>query len=311
MAIIETPHSNTPEPFANRPRFDPVLLQSFLAVVEMRSFTRAASLLGLRQSTVSQHVARLEILAGNPLIPRDTHKVIPTSHGNGLRDFARQVLEAEARIDAYFTAETPRGRIRIGMSENFAFPAFSGVIADFSARHPNIELELDVRSSFALYERFNSGGLDVVFVERRKGDERGQVVHTGELCWVGRPGLLPPLTRPVPLLIHPPPDQGGERAIAVLEEAGISWRIACASESLDGLYTAAFAGLGFAVQAARQIPAGLTALPPDAGLPPLGGTAFVVIGTDTCRLAGALAKELVLAAGGSGGETRPRRLSPA
>jgi DNA-binding transcriptional LysR family regulator len=300
-----------PEPFANRPRFDPVLLQSFLAVVEMRSFTRAASLLGLRQSTVSQHVARLETLAGKPLIARDTHKVVPTSHGNGLRDFARQVLEAEARIDAYFTTEKPRGRIRIGLSENFAFPAFSCVTDDFLTRHPNIELALDVRSSLALYERFDSGGLDVIFVERRKGDERGQVVHTGELCWVGRPGLLPAPNRPVPVLIHPPPDQAGERAIAALEEAGISWRIACVSESLDGLCTAAFAGLGFAVQAARQIPAGLALLPPESGLPPLGGTAFVVIGADTCQPAVALARELVLAVSGSRGETWPRRLFPA
>ena len=37
----------------------PLLLRSFLAVAETRSFTRAAERLGLRQSTVSQHIRKL------------------------------------------------------------------------------------------------------------------------------------------------------------------------------------------------------------------------------------------------------------
>jgi DNA-binding transcriptional LysR family regulator len=39
--------------------FDPILLQTFLAVAQTRSFTQAAERLGLRQSTVSQHIRKL------------------------------------------------------------------------------------------------------------------------------------------------------------------------------------------------------------------------------------------------------------
>ena len=39
---------------------DPVLLQTFLAIAQTRSFTRTAERLGLRQSTVSQHIRKLE-----------------------------------------------------------------------------------------------------------------------------------------------------------------------------------------------------------------------------------------------------------
>ena len=39
---------------------DPILLQTFLAVAQTRSFTQAAERLGLRQSNVSQQVRRFE-----------------------------------------------------------------------------------------------------------------------------------------------------------------------------------------------------------------------------------------------------------
>ena len=49
---------------------DPVLLESFLAVAQARSFTEAGRRLGLRQSTVSQHVRKLEQAAGRRLFVR-------------------------------------------------------------------------------------------------------------------------------------------------------------------------------------------------------------------------------------------------
>ena len=39
---------------------DPVLLESFLAVSQARSFSEAGRRLGVRQSTVSQHIRKLE-----------------------------------------------------------------------------------------------------------------------------------------------------------------------------------------------------------------------------------------------------------
>ena len=77
------------------PSFDPVLLSTFVAVAQSRSFTEAGRRLGLRQSTVSQHVRRLEAAAARRLFVRDTHSVAvfcPTSNlfiGSGLFDYDR------------------------------------------------------------------------------------------------------------------------------------------------------------------------------------------------------------------------------
>ena len=69
---------------------DPILLQSFLAVTQSRSFSEAGRRLGHRQSTISQHIRRLEEEAGRRLFVRDTHSVISTPDGEangGLRSF--------------------------------------------------------------------------------------------------------------------------------------------------------------------------------------------------------------------------------
>ena len=52
---------------------DPVLLRSFLAVVQTGGFTRAAASLHLTQSTVSQQVRRLEEQLGAELLFQAPH----------------------------------------------------------------------------------------------------------------------------------------------------------------------------------------------------------------------------------------------
>ncbi|HJZ16880.1 MAG TPA: LysR family transcriptional regulator, partial [Stellaceae bacterium] len=55
--------------------FAPNLLATFVTVAKARNFTEAGRRLGLQQSTVSQHVRRLEEAASRRLFVRDTHSV--------------------------------------------------------------------------------------------------------------------------------------------------------------------------------------------------------------------------------------------
>ena len=54
--------------------FDPVLLRSFVAVVDCGNFTRAAERLHLTQSTVSQQIRRLEDAVACQLLDRDQRR---------------------------------------------------------------------------------------------------------------------------------------------------------------------------------------------------------------------------------------------
>src|SRR6478735_4991937 len=85
------------------------LLRTFVAVTEHGSFTAAARSLDLRQSTVSQHIRRLEEQAGRRLIDRDTHRVALTPDGEALLDQARAVLAASERLARHLAAVPLRG----------------------------------------------------------------------------------------------------------------------------------------------------------------------------------------------------------
>lgn len=256
---------------------DPVLLRSFVAVAQAGGFSAAARQLGISQSAVSQHVARLEAQTGRRLLARDTHHVRLTPDGDAVLPFARQVLGANARIGEYLAGGALRGRIRFGASEDFVFSALPELLADFRDRHEQVDLELTVGLSEDLYERFDAGQLDLILAKRREGDVRGQRAWVDELRWVGRKGLALAAGARVPLVIYPPPSMTRKRALAVLDANRMPWRVACTSGSLSGLRAAAMAGLGVVPLAAELIPPGLEDVPPGA-LPSLGPVEFVLLG---------------------------------
>lgn len=277
---------------------DPVLLRSFVAVAEARSFTLAARRLGLSQSTVSQHVSRLERQTGRQLLARDTHAVAPTPDGDAVLPFARRALEANARIGGYFAGSDLRGHVRFGASEDFVFSALPEVLAEFTERHSAVDLKLTVGLSGLLYEKYDAGELDLIIAKRREGDERGRVAWAEELAWIGRPGIRPDPEAPLPLVLFPPPSITRARALAALDEARRSWRVACTSGSLSGLRAAAMAGLGVAAHSARLVPPGLAPLALSAQLPRLGAIEFVLIGPGRRENSAIALAEAVLASAG-------------
>src|SRR6202167_1826291 len=95
--------------------YDPRLLETFLAVEQTGSFSRAAARVGLQQPTVSQHIRKLEEQVGRTLVLRDTHSVSLTADGEAMTGFARNILAANDQASAYFRGHRPRGRLRIGI----------------------------------------------------------------------------------------------------------------------------------------------------------------------------------------------------
>ncbi|WP_147047794.1 LysR substrate-binding domain-containing protein [Methylobacterium gnaphalii] len=271
------------------------LLRSFLAVVESSSFTAAAHTLGVRQSTVSGHIARLEQALGRSLLMRDTHRVAPTLDGQAMIGFARDVLEAHDRLRAFFSPSGLRGSIRLGVSEDYTLSTLAQVLARFADRHPSVDLQLTVGLSRVLYQGYDAGELDVIFCKRRRGDPRGELAWAEDLIWAARPGFVPDPGQPLPLVLYPPPSMTRTLAIDALDAAGRPWRIACTSGSLMGLRAAVEAGLGIAPHSARVMPPGLRPIPEAAGLPAIGEVEFVLLGPGRHHVVAAALQETILA----------------
>ncbi|MGH4028927.1 LysR substrate-binding domain-containing protein [Actinomycetota bacterium Odt1-20B] len=256
--------------------YDPSQLRTFLAVAQTLSFTQAARRLGLRQSTVSQHVRRLEDAVGRQLFTRDTHGVELTEDGEAMLGFARRILQLYEEAAAHFRGTRLRGRLRFGASEDFVLTRLTDILETFRHDHPEVDLELTVELSGTLHAQLDAGKLDLVLAKRRPEDPLGELVRHDELVWIGAERLRLDPDRPVPLIVYPPPGITRALALQALERSGRAWRIACTSGSLNGLVAAARAGLGVMAHSRGLIPPGLVRIPDRAGLPELGAVDFVL-----------------------------------
>ncbi|WP_322418002.1 LysR substrate-binding domain-containing protein [Mesorhizobium huakuii] len=255
---------------------DLVQLRSFVAVQQMGSFTFAAERLGLGQSTVSQHIGKLEVALGRRLLARDTHKVVLTPDGEALLGHARTLLSIEGQVQALFTAQRLRGTLRLGVSEDLVTSRLPLVLEDFVRSHPSVDLELTVALSGVLYQMQDNGELDLVLAKRRLGDSRGRLVYREPLVWLARDPEHVLSLAALPLIAFPAPSVTRGIALEALERHRMPWRIVCTCGSLSGLTAAARAGMGVLVQPQSMSPSGLKEIS-SGRLPPLEDVEFVLI----------------------------------
>ena len=263
---------------------NPDQLRSFRAVMEARHFSAAARALGLRQSTVSQHVARLEAATGRTLLLRDTHRVVPTADGETLLGFAREILDAEARASAWLAGTASRDRIRLGVSEDLAMDRLPAMLGRFTRDHPGIDLDLTVGLSGHLGTALDAGRLDLVFAKREAARDgapegRGRLVWRERPVWVAGPLFALGGAETVPLVAFD--DLGSitrRLATRALDGAGRPWRLAATSGHLTGLLAAVKAGIGVSLQSRQVLGGGLVEADPAGGLPVGAPIEFVVTG---------------------------------
>jgi DNA-binding transcriptional LysR family regulator len=258
--------------------FDPVLLRTFLAVADARSFTGAGVELGLSQPTVSQHVRKLEDAAGRMLITRDTRDVRLTDNGDAMAGFARTILAAHAVASSYFSGSAMRGRLRFGAGDDLAITQLPRILRHFRQLYPQINLELTVSQTGPLVRRLRSGQLDLVFIKQSPDESpEGVRVARDTMVWVGHEKTILEAEAPVPVVAYQAPSFSRQVGIDALEAAGRTWRITCNSREVSGLLAAVRAGLGVAVYPQTLIPDDLVKVTNRFGLPVLGEVDFTLL----------------------------------
>ena len=257
--------------------YDPQLLTTFLAVEQTGSFTRAAAQLGIQQPTVSQHIHRLEQQVGRMLVQRDTHSVALTADGEAMTGFARNILAASEQAAAYFSGSRPRGRLRIGISDDLALTRLPQILRAFRRDNPLVDFDLAVGQSDLLHHRLADHKLDVFIGYRASGEERSQLVKRDRLVWVGTPLTKLDMTRPLPLVVYPAPAISRTEMRRALNQAGLPFRTACLCRGVNGLIAGVAAGIGISAMAASLVPAQLTTLGHRHRLPGLGTIDLVLL----------------------------------
>lgn len=119
-------------------------LRYLLAVADHGGFTRAAEALHVSQPTLSQQIRQLEEALGVSLFDRTSRVVKPTDAGEAYIESARRVLlELEAGKRAlHDVKDLTRGNLRLAMTPTFMAYLVGPLVRDYTARFPNIKLQI-------------------------------------------------------------------------------------------------------------------------------------------------------------------------
>ncbi len=172
----------------------------FTKVVETKSFTGAADALGLPKSTVSRKLAQLEERLGVRLVQRTTRKLALTEIGEAYYARCSRIVADLAAAEQLVTdmQATPRGRLRVTSSVDFATRWLGGIVAEFLAQHPDVNVELEatdrvvdlIEESFDVAIRFGQMPESTLIARRLCGIELVLVAAPSYIAQRGAPRTI-------------------------------------------------------------------------------------------------------------------------
>lgn len=142
--------------------FDLDALLVFGKVVECRSLSKAAALLGMPKSTVSRKLSKLEADLGIKLLRKNTHQLTVTDLGEKIYSHGVNILAEANGVRALVegSKQEPQGELRVAIPVFVGIDYASRVGAKFLQRYPHSRL--DIRLVDKVVHPVHDG-FDVVF----------------------------------------------------------------------------------------------------------------------------------------------------
>jgi DNA-binding transcriptional LysR family regulator len=146
--------------------FDVKQLRVLKAVADHGSFSAAAEALSYSQPAISQQIAALEKRAGTTLVDRGSRGVRLTDAGRALVEHAEVVIArlaaAEAELEAI--AGIRGGRVRLASFPTAGASLLPPAVAEFTARHPDVELSFVEREPEEAAQMLRAAELEIAIV---------------------------------------------------------------------------------------------------------------------------------------------------
>jgi DNA-binding transcriptional LysR family regulator len=170
---------------------DLLQLEHFLAVVEERTFTRAAERVGRTQPAISQSVKKLEDEVGAPLFARDLHEVSLTDAGKVLVEYARNMVRArdDAMRDVGALKTLKAGTLNIAAHESAAVYLLPAPLRTYLRQFPDVKVGIFRSRLSDIPRQVLDRDVDVGFVkdEPKFRELKGVDVHLDEMILVASP----------------------------------------------------------------------------------------------------------------------------
>lgn len=245
------------------------VLSMVVAVADSGSFVRGAALVHRSQSAVSMQVKSLETALGKLLFVRRARSVTLTPEGLLLIEYARRMLALRDEAWASLVHPDVKGRVAIGVPDDYASSLLPGVLRRFSATYPKVEIQVIGLPSHALVPLVKESKIDLACMTRTQG-VRGEFIRLEPTVWAGAArGDALWKERPLPIAVFTPGSVARANAIRALKRAAIAYRMSYESPSLLGLLSMVEAGLAVAPVARCALPDRFVQLGRAQGLPSL------------------------------------------
>ncbi|ALR12413.1 LysR family transcriptional regulator [Mycobacteroides saopaulense] len=221
-------------------------LRSLVAVADCGGFHRAAAVLHLTQSAVSQHVRKLEAAVGEPVVRRSGRGVVFTDKGTQLLTHARRILGAhDAALDDLVAGQ--ERTLVLGVTEHGADLILPSITTALRSHLPDWSARVRFDRNVYLAESVDRGSMDLAVILDGSGLDRANAVGTVRLQWVAARGYKVSSAEPLQVMTFTEPCTLRAPMFSALHTLGRQYRIVGESQDLSGLYAGLRSGLGMAL----------------------------------------------------------------
>jgi DNA-binding transcriptional LysR family regulator len=165
-------------------------LETFLAVAEERSFSRAATRLHRTQPAVSQAISKLEGELGEVLFERSSRDGTLTDAGDVLREYAQKLLNLRAEATGALgeLRELHRGRLNLAANEHTCLYLLP-LLDEFRRQNPQIKVSVHRALASRIPDEVLMHSVDIGVLSFRPDDTqvKSVVVYRDDLAFVVNP----------------------------------------------------------------------------------------------------------------------------
>jgi DNA-binding transcriptional LysR family regulator len=125
------------------------LLRTFVVIAEVKSITRAAERLNLKQPSVSNALRRLEDRVGRRLVERDATRFELTEVGRLLYEQSVEVFGAISQLPLLMRgiSDDVTGHVMIATASHVVSPLFDQALSEFHRNYPRASITISVAAS--------------------------------------------------------------------------------------------------------------------------------------------------------------------
>ena len=197
------------------------LLRTLIAVVDLRSFTRAAQMLGVTQPAVSAQIKRLQSLIGYELLDKSAPGVSLTQRGTTVVAQARRLLAINDEILQVNNGQAAVQTLRVGIPGDYSGSRIPATLARFRLRWPDVGFTVSSGTSDTMLRSLKQGDLDVVMaVTDTPPVTKPRHVWMRQAVWVRSDATKVDPNGPVPLVSYGEDCACQRVAVAALSQAG-------------------------------------------------------------------------------------------